>query len=65
MIHIFEVTGMTCSHCERAITQAILQSDPQAEVKIDRAINQVEVQSQQSHEVLTQTIEQEGYVVVS
>ena len=65
MIHTFEVTGMTCSHCERAITQALQQLDPQAKVQIDRAHNQVEVQSQQAREALAQTIAQEGYNVTA
>ena len=24
----FTVTGMTCGHCERAVTQAVKQADP-------------------------------------
>ena len=65
MIQTFQVTGMTCGHCEKAVTRAIQQRDPQAEVKIDRAINRVEVQSQQAREVLTHAIEEEGCSVVS
>ena len=65
MIHTFEVTGMTCSHCERAITQALQHLDPQAEVTIDRALKQVAAQSQQAREALIQAIEQEGYGVAS
>ena len=33
----FQVQGMTCGHCERAVTQAIQQVDPAATVQIDRA----------------------------
>lgn len=65
MIHTFEVTGMTCSHCEKAVTRAIVQLDPQAEVKIDRSLNRVEVQSQQARESLAQAIEHEGYGVAA
>ena len=65
MIHTFEVTGMTCGHCERAITQALQQLDPQAKVQIDRPHNQVEVQSQQTREALTQAIAHEGYSVAT
>jgi copper chaperone len=32
----FQVQGMTCGHCERAVTQAVQRVDPAAEVKIDR-----------------------------
>ena len=63
MTHTFEVAGMTCGHCEKAITRALQQLDPQAEVKIDRARNHVEVQSQQTREALAQVIAQAGYSV--
>ncbi len=65
MNQTFEVTGMTCGHCEKAVTRAILQLDPQAEVKIDRSINQVEVQSQQPREALAKAIAEEGYAVAA
>jgi quercetin 2,3-dioxygenase len=65
MIQTFQVTGMSCGHCEKAITQALKQLDPQAEVKIDRTLNRVEVQSQQPREALAQAIAQEGYIVAA
>ncbi len=65
MIHTFEVTGMTCGHCEKAVSRAIQQLDPQAEVKIDRSLNRVEVQSQQAREALAQAMTQEGYTVAA
>ncbi|HCY14750.1 MAG: heavy metal transport/detoxification protein [Curvibacter sp. GWA2_64_110] len=65
MNQTFEVTGMTCGHCEKAVTRAILQLDPQAEVKIDRSINKVEVQSQQPRDVLAKAIAEEGYTVAA
>ncbi len=65
MNHTFEVTGMTCGHCEKAVTRALQKIDPQAEVKIDRANNHVEVQSQQAREALAQAIEHEGYGVAA
>ena len=43
----FTVTGMTCGHCERAVTQAVQALDPAAEVRIDRAANRVDVASTQ------------------
>jgi copper chaperone len=62
---IFQVTGMTCGHCERAVTRAIKQVDPQAEVKIDRSQNKVEVQSQRARATLAQAIAEEGYAVAA
>ncbi len=59
------VTGMTCGHCEKAVTRAIRQLDPQAEVKIDRAANKVQVQSTQARNLLSKAIAEEGYAVAA
>ena len=63
MNQIFTVTGMTCGHCERAVTRALKKIDSLAEVRIDRAANQVVVQSHQARELLAQAIAEEGYEV--
>jgi copper chaperone len=60
---IFDVIGMTCGHCEKAVAQAIKQLDPQAIVQIDRNQNKVEVMSNQPREVLIRAIAQAGYAV--
>jgi copper chaperone len=65
MNQTFEVTGMTCGHCEKAVTRAIKQLDPQAEVKIDRSQNRVDVQSEQPREALAKAIAEEGYAVAA
>lgn len=59
----FTVQGMTCGHCERAVQTAIKTLDPQAEVRIDRAQNLVEVNSSQSREAVAAAIREEGYSV--
>mgnify|MGYP000515277818 CR=1 FL=1 len=63
MQQIFTVTGMTCGHCEKAVTQAIRSIDPQAQVTIDRTQNRVEVESSQPRETLAGAIAEEGYQV--
>jgi copper chaperone len=63
MNQTFTVLGMTCGHCEKAVSRAITQVDPQAEVKIDRTINRVDVASNQDREVLLRAIVEEGYAV--
>ena len=65
MKQTFTVTGMTCGHCEKAVTRAIKQIDPQADVSIDRASNQVVVQSDQPREALAAAIAEEGYAVAA
>ena len=65
MDQVFTVTGMTCGHCEKAVTRALQQLDPQAQVKIDRSQNRVDVQSEQPREALAQAIAEEGYAVAA
>jgi copper chaperone len=59
----FTVTGMTCGHCEMAVQRAIKQLDAQAQVKINRARNLVEVDSTQPRQALAAAIRAEGYKV--
>ena len=63
MNHLFTVEGMTCGHCEKAVTQALVTVDPQAQVIIDRGQKSVSVESEQTREVLRQAITEEGYRV--
>jgi copper chaperone len=65
MLQTFTVTGMTCGHCEKAVTQAVLSVDPQAQVKIDRAANQVTVESAQARNDIASAIAEEGYAVAA
>lgn len=63
MQYQFEVHGMTCGHCERAVIEALQTLDPQASVRVDRAQNRVEVESEQPREALVAAITEEGYRV--
>jgi copper chaperone len=63
MNQIFTVEGMTCGHCEKAVTRALLALDAQANVVIDRAQNTVQVDSEKNREALAQAIAEEGYRV--
>lgn len=65
MMQTFTVTGMTCGHCEKAVTRALKQVDPQADVTIDRSANRVDIQSDQAREVLSRAIAEEGYAVAA
>ena len=65
MNQIFTVEGMTCGHCEKAVTKAILSLDAQAKVVIDRTHNSVQVDSEKSRETLAQAISDEGYRVTA
>ena len=65
MNQTFTVQGMSCGHCERAVTTAIRQLDPKAEVRIDRPQNRVEVNSEQPREKIAAAIREEGYAVAA
>jgi len=64
--HDFQVQGMTCGHCERAVTQAVQGVDPDATVRIDRATGQVHVaHSSADRAALAAAIAEEGYAVAA
>jgi copper chaperone len=65
MNQVFTVEGMTCGHCEKAVTKALLTLDGQAKVLIDRTQNKVLVESTQSREALAKAIAEEGYRVTA
>jgi copper chaperone len=65
MNQIFTVEGMTCGHCEKAVTKALLAVDAQAKVVIDRPQNTVQVDSDKTREALAQAIADEGYRVTA
>lgn len=59
----FNVQGMTCAHCERAVTNAIQSLDAQARVRVDRQSGVVEVEGDLGEAAIRKAIEQEGYQV--
>lgn len=63
MKHHFSVSGMTCGHCEKAVSRALRQVDPNAVVAIDRSIGQVLVDSNCERAGLASAITAEGYTV--
>ncbi|KTB61648.1 heavy-metal-associated domain-containing protein [Pseudomonas syringae] len=60
-MQLFNVQGMTCGHCVRAVTEAIKTQEPAAEVQVELASKQVKVQSSLSPEQIIGLINQEGY----
>lgn len=65
MNQIFTVEGMTCGHCEKAVTKALLALDAQAKVTIDRTQNKVQVESDQPRATLAKAVADEGYRVIT
>ena len=63
MNYEFTVTGMTCGHCEKAVSKAIQKQDPEAQIRILREQNLVQISSTRERETLRQAIVEEGYAV--
>ncbi len=57
------VKGMTCSHCERAVTQAIQSRDAGAKVEVDLEAGVVRVDGSLDEAEIREAIEEEGYQV--
>ena len=63
MNHSFQVQGMTCQHCARAVEDAVQTLDEQAQVKVDLPAGKVDVQSTQPREAVATAISDAGYAV--
>lgn len=59
----FDVQGMTCGHCVRAVTEAVKRVDPAATVAVDLPTGRVEVESGAARERIAAAIREEGYAV--
>ncbi len=62
-MQVFNVQGMSCGHCVRAITQALQARDPAASVRVDLAAKEVGVESALSADEVISLISEEGYAV--
>ncbi|BBH44152.1 heavy-metal-associated domain-containing protein [Pseudomonas sp. KU43P] len=60
-MQVFNVQGMTCGHCVKAVTRAVQEQDAQAQVEVDLAAKQVRVQSALAVEQVLEAIREEGY----
>lgn len=59
----FQVQGMTCQHCVRAVEDAVQTLDAHATVTVDLSTGHVAVQSQQPREALAAAMADAGYRV--
>ncbi|MBM3106545.1 MAG: cation transporter [Pseudomonas sp.] len=60
-MQVFNVQGMTCGHCVKAVTRAVQAQDAEAIVEVDLGLNQVKVQSALQAPQILQLIREEGY----
>jgi copper chaperone len=61
----YQVKGMTCGHCVKAVTNAVKEVDASAEVKIDLEAGRVQVNSTLASDRLSAAITEAGYEVVA
>ncbi|RPH45486.1 MAG: copper chaperone [Burkholderiales bacterium] len=59
----FEVQGMTCGHCVKAVTAAVTKADPAARVAVDLPTGRVDVDSSLARDRIAAVIRDEGYTV--
>ncbi|UPA26462.1 heavy-metal-associated domain-containing protein [Shinella oryzae] len=57
----FTVPDMTCGHCVKAITGAVVAAYPEAKVEIDLASKRVSVENAGDRAAVASVIEAEGY----
>ena len=63
MKQVFDVEGMSCNHCAKAVPKAVQQLAPPAQVQVALAGKKFEVESAQPREALAKAIADEGYQV--
>jgi copper chaperone len=57
----FEVEGMTCAHCKRAVENAIAELPGVSEVQVDLKAGKVFLRGQVSEGALIRALQNEGY----
>ena len=57
----FNIPSMSCGHCEKAVTQAVHQVDPQAKVDVNLATKQVQVESSAERQKIVESLVEAGY----
>ncbi len=57
----FDVRGMTCGHCVKAVTASIHEIDAAAKVDVDLATGIVKVQSERPADAIAKAIVEAGY----
>ena len=63
--HEFQVKGMSCQHCVKGVTRAILEQDPQAQVQVDLGQGRVQALTSLPREAVVKAIADEGYEVLA
>ena len=57
----FKIPAMSCGHCVRAVTEAVHEVDPKAQVQVDLASKQVMVQTAAARTAVAAALAEAGY----
>jgi copper chaperone len=57
----FDIPAISCGHCARAVTEAVHEVDPRAQVQVDLARKRVQVDSAASRASLAAALAEAGY----
>lgn len=64
VMQVFNVKGMSCGHCVRAIETAIKAVDENADIDVELKLGKVKVQSELPPNEIINAINAEGYEAV-
>jgi copper chaperone len=56
-----KVTGMSCDHCVRAVTEAIRSRDPAARVAVDLPTGTIRAETRLAPQEVAALVAEEGY----
>ncbi|WP_309678069.1 heavy-metal-associated domain-containing protein [Polaromonas sp.] len=59
----FNIPAISCGHCVRAVTEAVTQADPQAQVSVDLTSKKVTVQTTRERDAVAAALAEAGYPV--
>ena len=59
----FNIPAISCGHCVRAVTEAVQQVDPDAQVSVDLESKKVTVQTTREREAVAAALAEAGYPV--
>jgi copper chaperone len=57
----FNVPAISCGHCVKAVTEAVKQTDPDAQVSVDLESKKVTVQTTQERDTVAAALAEAGY----
>jgi copper chaperone len=57
----FNIPAISCGHCVKAVTEAVKQTDPDAQVSVDLESKKVTVQTTRERDTVAAALAEAGY----